>query len=74
MKSKNDVENDSTEPVDSYVPIQSMQPSKDLIEKALKALKVIVGESSMLSEIWGVEDKEGNWKNGVKALELMLKK
>ena len=74
MKSNSDMKSACNAPADSFVPIQTRQPSKELIKKALKALKDLVDESSILSDIWGIEDKHETWKNGVKALELMLKK
>jgi hypothetical protein len=57
-----------TESVDKWVSKNSIEPSKELIEKAVKAAKAILGEESELNELWGETEDLDAWKSEVEAV------
>lgn len=73
LKGKFSVKNSYTEEVDAWVASVNVEPSGELIEKALKVLELVVGESSELAELWGESEEFDDWKAGVESLGAHLK-
>ncbi len=64
--------NSYTETVDKWVAENKVTISKELLDKAVKALDQIAGDDSELFELWSESDELGNWQNELKALKKRL--
>ena len=73
LNGKFSVKDSYTETVDAWVASVDVKPSGELLEKALKVLELIVGESSELAELWDESDEFDDWKLVVESLSLSLK-
>ncbi len=68
LKGMSGIKNSYTETVDNWVASNQLEVLKELINKAQKAIQLILSESSELYELWAESDEVDSWKNEVKSL------
>ena len=66
------VKNSYTETVDKWVQKNKLDVPGELIEKAKKAIKHIISESSELFELWSESEELDNWLTEIESLEKRL--
>lgn len=58
-----------SEGVDAWVERVKLEPSADLVDKAISALERILGESSELAELWDEGEGGEEWREAVADLQ-----
>ncbi|MEM7116666.1 MAG: DUF4259 domain-containing protein, partial [Chloroflexota bacterium] len=68
LKGQHGVKNVYTEIVDNWVEKTQMTPPPEMIEKALSAIKLILGNSSELCALWSESEQATAWKEEINSL------
>jgi hypothetical protein len=68
LKGNSGIKNSYTETIDKWVSENPLEVPSELIEKAKKAVPLILGENSELFELWSESDELDSWKSEVESL------
>lgn len=72
LKGNGDVKNSYTETVDMWVSSVHLTVSSELLDKANKALTMILGSSSELQELWAESEEFAAWLKELESLKTRM--